>query len=137
MRTFGVRTLPRALLLVDTDPEETFSAMELERFHLRLFSLREPLLMAMPSEISSGPSPSSSLSLTLQKLPFSLITIAATIYSTHTPVLPPIFVATPMPLLARFCPIPALTTTAAVFLQTACFAVTIVSCRPPLFIPSS
>ena len=45
MRTFGVRALPRILLLVVADPKETFSATELERFRLRPFPLRESLLL--------------------------------------------------------------------------------------------
>ena len=59
MRTFGVRALPRVLLLVgtDTDAEETRSETELERVRLlRPFPLRESRVPAMPSEISSPPS---------------------------------------------------------------------------------
>ena len=47
MRTFGVRTLPRVLLLVITDLEDTFSATELERFRLRPFPVRDVVLLAM------------------------------------------------------------------------------------------
>ena len=47
MRTFGVRILPRVLLLVVTDPVETFSATELERFRLRPFPVRDVVLLAM------------------------------------------------------------------------------------------
>ena len=83
MSTFGVRTLPRVLLLVVTDPEKTFSATELERFRLRPFPLRASLLLARPSEIPSAPSPTSSLSLHLQTLP-SLRSLSVSPSTPHT-----------------------------------------------------
>ena len=181
MRTSGVRTIPRLLLLVVTNPEQTFSTTELKRFRLRPFPLRELLLLAMPAEISSAPSPSSSLPgckpranvlgngvatfpltplplarvitpgnasrnvfhaftlfvafTTIAKAAFCLITIAVTIYSTYTPVLPPFFVATPLPHLVHSCPVLTRPTTVAVLLQTSCFAVAIVPLLPPIFYP--
>ena len=83
--------------------------------------------------ISSAPSPSSSLSLPWQKLP-SLRSLSPS----------PSICAHPIPLsllrrhfhalFVRSCPFPNITITAAVLLQTACFAVTIVFSRPPPFL---
>ena len=138
MRTFGVRTYSRLLLLVVSDPKETLSATELERvpayappacvghysWHCRdkHLSRRHPLprfhyhgKSSLFSDhyrchhlLRAHPSPSSLL-------------------CRH--------VATPMPVLVRFCLISTHPTTAAVVFQTACFAVTIVFSRPPLFYP--
>ena len=82
MSTFDVRTLPRELVV--TDLEEPYSATELERFCVRSIPLRELILLAMPSEISSAPSPSSSLSLTLQTLPY-LRSLSLSSSTPHTP----------------------------------------------------
>ena len=66
---------------------------------------------------------------------YSPITVAVTVYSAHTPVLPSFPVTIDMPLLVRSWPVPTLTTIAAVLLQTICFAVNIVSSRRPLRYP--